>query len=97
MKHLLFLLFLFFTLSITQQASAQRYVVSGYVTDAETGESLIGANLFNEKTAEGSVANTYGFYSISLKPDSVYLRFSYVGYQSQRIPLALKRDTTLHI
>jgi hypothetical protein len=80
-----------------QRSASQRYSVSGYITDAESGESLLGANLLNEKTGEGSSANTYGFYSISLQPDSVILRFSYVGYQSQRIPLLLTKDTTLDI
>lgn len=93
MKKFILLLYLLLPLSVW----AQRSSVSGYITDAETGESLIGANLFNEKTGEGSSANTYGFYSISLKQDSVYLRFSYVGYQSKRIGLDLQQDTTLNI
>lgn len=76
---------------------AQRYSVSGYVRDAESGESLIGANVLNLKTMEETAANTFGFYSLTLKGDSIHLRYSYVGYEAQSKSLLLTKDTTLQI
>ena len=76
---------------------AQRYSVSGYIRDAETGESLIGANVLNVPVKEGTSANTYGFYSLSLKGDSVQIRYSFVGYESQQTNFFLQKDTVLHI
>ena len=76
---------------------AQRYSITGYITDAETGESLIGANVLNVPGREGSAANTYGFYSLTLKGEPVELRFSYVGYESQQISFLLSKDTVLNM
>lgn len=92
MKKILLLFLLFPSLLL-----AQRYSVSGYVRDAESGESLIGANVLNLKSLEGTAANTYGFYSLTLNADSVHLRFSYVGYEAQGQRLLLTKDTTLQI
>ena len=88
---------LLFCLLFPSLVLAQRYSVSGYVTDQESGESLIGANIFNPLTKEGTTSNTYGFYSLTLSGDSIQLRYSYVGYQSQQIALKLKKDTLLNV
>jgi outer membrane receptor for ferrienterochelin and colicin len=80
-----------------QRGAAQRFSVSGYITDAETGESLIGANILNIPGREGSAANTYGFYSLTLKPDSLQLRYSFVGYESKEVDFFLRKDTVLNI
>ena len=76
---------------------AQRHSVSGYITDAESGESLIGANVLNVPSREGSAANTYGFYSLTLQDGSVELRVSYVGYESQLVSFRLSKDTVMHV
>jgi hypothetical protein len=89
-----FLIFLLFCPSL---ALAQRYFVSGYVTDAESGEALIGANVVNPKTSEGTAVNTFGFYSITLGADSLRLRYSFVGYEPVAVNFLLTKDTTLNI
>jgi len=35
-------------------ASAQNYTLSGYIQDAETGEKLIGANIYNKANLKGT-------------------------------------------
>ena len=67
------------------------------MTEAETGESLIGVNVLNAPSHEGSAANTYGFYTLSLESDSVPLRFSYVGYESRQFSFLLTKDTVLQV
>ncbi|VAW16114.1 TonB-dependent receptor [hydrothermal vent metagenome] len=61
--------------------SAQTVTVSGYIFDAETGERLIGANIYDTTSKKGSVSNDYGFYSLSM-PESqeTILMISYLGY-----------------
>lgn len=76
MKNLL--LFLLFLSPIC--LLAQSHTVSGYVRDAETGESLIGANVFDKSTMKGTTTNHYGYYSVSFPYEQVHLVFSYVGY-----------------
>ncbi len=63
-----------------QRASSGRATVSGYVRDAETGETLLGANVALAGTATGTVTNTSGFYTLSLPAGPVRLTFSYIGY-----------------
>lgn len=75
----------------------QKFTISGYLSDAETGEMLIGANVYDFKSESGTVSNTYGFFSITLPSDSVYLSFSYVGYQPQTYALNLTEDVKLDI
>lgn len=43
---------------------AQRYTVSGYVTDAAAEETMIGATLYDRTSGNGTVTNAYGFYSL---------------------------------
>jgi len=73
--------------------------ISGYFTDADSGEPLLSANVIDLNTGQGALANTYGFYSLTLptEADSARLRFSYIGYQNQEITIALKENMTLNI
>ncbi|GIV31105.1 MAG: TonB-dependent receptor [Saprospiraceae bacterium] len=77
--------------------SAQRptATISGYVEDAQSGEKLIAANVFDERSLQGTVTNTYGFFSLTLPVDSVRLVVSYVGYQPQYFEFLLRKDTVL--
>ncbi|GJM61815.1 TonB-dependent receptor [Persicobacter diffluens] len=61
-----------------------KITISGYLSDARTGEHLIGASVYDQKSGNGAVTNAYGFYSLTIAPDSVDLYFSYVGYQNER-------------
>ena len=88
------LLLLFFT---NISPAQERIVISGYVRDAETGEALIGANIALRETGRGTIANQYGFYSLSLKPGFYNLVFSYVGYTTDTRAIRLGEDTQLTI
>ena len=96
MKNLLFCIFLLSVLFVNVQAQ-ESFTISGYISDEASGEALISANIFESTTNQGTVANTYGFYSITLPADSVYLVFSYIGYQPQTIGLNLTKDVNLNI
>ena len=88
---------------IVLRASEKRYTISGYVKDADTGESLIGANVVERTSRQGTSSNTYGFYSLTLaskdrsEADTVTVLFSYVGYQARAMQLVLSQDTTLNV
>ena len=81
----------------TLYGQGQRYTISGFVTDTEDGEKLIGANLYVYRLQAGTVTNNYGFYSLTLPADSVYLRVSYLGYQTRTLALNLTGDLALDI
>jgi len=82
---------------IESDPSVKRYSVSGHVKDSETGEDLFGASVLVVDLATGSVANEYGFYSISLPKGTYTLRFSYTGYESQTHKVTVEKDIVLDI
>jgi hypothetical protein len=73
--------------------------LSGYLTDAATGEPLLAANVIELKTGRGAVANTYGFYSLTLPADldTARLRYSYIGYASVDTTVTVVADRTLSV
>ncbi len=48
-----------------QNTEKDKATVSGYVKDKQTGETLIGANVFLKENKKGAVTNNYGFFSIT--------------------------------
>lgn len=83
-KTLIFLLLVFSTGLFAQQT-----VVSGVVRDAQTGETLIGANILYGPT-QGTVTDYDGKFSIRLNNGAYTFNFSYVGYE----PVVRKIDVT---
>lgn len=96
MRH--YLLLLSFLSVIIPASRAQKVTVSGYVTDAGSGESLIAANIYDKENPElGTSTNTYGFYSLSLDPGRHALVFSYLGYQTVEKQVDLTVDLRMNI
>lgn len=80
-------------LTCSQFAMAQQISVSGTVTDP-TGEPIIGATVMAQGTANGTVTDYEGNYTI--KADALgTLRFSYVGYETQTI--AIEQRTVINV
>jgi iron complex outermembrane receptor protein len=73
---------------------AQR-TITGTVTDAETGESLIGANILVVGSSTGTITNFDGTYSLNVSNDAKELEFSYTGYSSQRVEIG--SQTTIDV
>jgi len=71
--------------------------VSGYITDAQTGERLFAASVFEQNSGTGTSSNRFGFFSLSLPEGQVKLKFSFVGYTTQNRTISLKTDTLLKI
>jgi hypothetical protein len=76
--------------------SEQSFTIIGYVSDARTGERLLGANVFCGNRDDGTATNFYGFYSLTLSGGSVDFYSSYVGYNSQKRNFVLDSDTVIN-
>jgi len=86
-------LILFLGLLFSSSLSAQQnFTISGYVKDASTGETLIGANIVTENKLVGATTNEYGYYSLSLPQNSYTITYSYIGYQNQQFEIDLNKD-----
>ena len=69
-----------FCVSICLVSAQENFTISGYITDYESGETLIGATALVKELGNGAVSNEYGFYSISVPEGSYTLEFSYIGF-----------------
>ncbi len=56
--------------------------ISGTVTDAETGEPLIGTSILIQHTTVGTVTDMDGQFTINMPAGAHHLVFSYTGYQT---------------
>ncbi len=72
-----------------------KYTISGYIKDAENGETLIGATVFVRELRVGAAANIYGFYSLSLAPGKYTLEYSFMGYTRQIRQLDLNQNVVI--
>lgn len=89
-----FLLFTFLYLN----CQAQDRTLSGYIKDAQTGETLIGATLYcTTDFTLGTDANQYGFYSITLPQGTYTFKVSYIGYETQLLTIVLDKDIQKNI
>lgn len=67
---------------------SQARTISGTVTDAQTGETLIGVNVtYANDNSKGTVTDIDGKYVLTLEAGVKALRFSYVGYASKVVDI----------
>ncbi|WP_286844454.1 TonB-dependent receptor [Proteiniphilum sp. UBA5346] len=70
----------------------KRRNVVGQVVDAQTHETIIGANIRVEGTDRGTVTDIDGNFSISVSGSSDVLLITYIGYQDLRIEVDNRTD-----
>ena len=74
-------------------AAQKQFTISGTITDASSGEDLIGAMLrIKEKPSIGAISNVYGFYSVSLPQGTYTLVYTYVGFEQKAIKINIKAN-----
>ncbi len=78
-------------------AQAQKFTVSGNITDAANGEELIAATIRVQGKAMGVISNNYGFYSLTLDKGDYTLIFRYVGYEDIAKTITLNQNIKLDI
>lgn len=67
--------------------------ISGKVIDQD-GEAVIGANVIEKGTSNGTVTNLDGYFSIEV-PLSSILQFSYIGYNSQEVTVGNSNEINI--
>jgi hypothetical protein len=87
------ILFLFF---VPLSLSAQKVTLSGYIRDADNGESLVSGTVYIKEANQGGLSNNYGFYSVSVPPGKYTVIFSYVGYKTRRDTIDLTTSKTFN-
>jgi len=70
------------------QTNAQQITVKGNITDANSGEPLVGVNIVVEGTEIGAISDLSGQYSIQVPDQNSVLVFSYIGYLSTKVSVS---------
>lgn len=78
-------------------AASQTKTIAGYVTDASSGETLIGAYIMTPDGKRGTETNQYGYFVLSLPEGENQIIASYVSYTEKTLSFNLKKDTTVRI
>ncbi|MAB39887.1 MAG: hypothetical protein CL528_06310 [Aequorivita sp.] len=83
--------FLFF-LGTALAFSQEKFTISGTISEAETGETLIGVNVIIPSLQTGTVTNQYGYYSITLPKGEYEIVYSSIGFAAQKVQISLSEN-----
>lgn len=71
----------------------QKFTISGYIKDANTGENLIGATItIKELPGKGAGTNAYGFYSLTLPAGLYQVTAQFIGYATKAEQINLNQS-----
>ncbi|MBA2583398.1 MAG: TonB-dependent receptor [Bacteroidetes bacterium] len=93
-RYFLLTCFLFASSSLLAQ---NKFTISGYVKDDNTGEFLTGANIYVKEILKGATSNQYGFYSITLDKGEHTLIASFLGFQDYSQAILLNENKRINI
>lgn len=86
----------FYILPVFSSFAQTPVTISGYVTDASSGEKLTGATIFVSGSNKGTTTNEYGYFSLSLQPARVKIEARFVGFEPFFTELNLISDTIVN-
>jgi len=82
--------------AISATVNAQQISISGIVKDAGNGEPVLGVNIFEKGTTNGTITNFDGAFTLSI-PSNATLVIKYVGYSTQEILVAGKKNLVIQL
>ncbi len=86
------LILIFFVYTQSRLYCQEKVTLSGYVSDNENNETLIGVNVIIPNLKIGTTTNDYGFYSLTVPRGDYKLQISFLGYKNQEIDLIILSD-----
>ena len=91
-KQTIFLMFI----AATQCLAAATIQLSGFVRDAQNGEVLIGANVWEKHQHAGTTTDNRGYFSLKVNTPCK-LNISYIGYKTIELNILSTNDSLLNI
>ncbi|MGE5383609.1 MAG: carboxypeptidase-like regulatory domain-containing protein [Omnitrophica WOR_2 bacterium] len=67
---------------------AQAHKITGIVYDSDTKDGIPGVTIIEKGTQNGTITDIDGKFSISVASENSVLVVSFIGYQTQDIPIA---------
>ena len=77
--------------------SQNNITISGTITDAKNGETLIGASVYTPEFGIGTATNEYGFYSLKLPQGKIKIIYSFIGYSPIEKEIDLTKDLQINL
>lgn len=78
-------------------AAQEKATLSGTLTDARSGEAILGAKVFIPSTKQGAITNTYGFYSLTVPVGEYVVEFRASGIETTSKTIDLRSDKILNL
>jgi hypothetical protein len=78
---------IYFLASLLCAGQTYSQTLTGYVRDAESGESLSNVNIYSSNSGTYATSNEYGYFSLKLENCACPVNFSFVGYEAKEINL----------
>ena len=94
MKKIFLLVIFLFSLNINSQ---NNFTLSGYVLDSQTNELVIGASVIIDELNIGTITNSYGFFSITVKEGDYSVKTQNLGYKDDLQIISLNKNIILNI
>lgn len=91
-KKLLFLILLLGFQALCSQNQKNKFTISGTVSEASSGETLIGVNVIIPELQTGTTTNEYGFYSLTLEEGTYEITYSSLGFSSKNSTITLNQN-----
>ena len=91
------LVLLSFFISAQKAFGQKNYTISGTIKSKNNGESIIGASIKVLNTTYGTTSNEYGFYSISIVPNTYQIVYSALGKTPDTLSINLVSNTEKNI
>ena len=82
---------------VSKSNDGSRATISGYITDSETGEPVIGAVVYAEDLELGVVSDLDGYYVLSITKGSHILSFHFLGKKDIRYYVHLYSDGNMNV
>lgn len=73
------------------------FTISGFVEDSLSGERLVAATVYDLVSGKGTTTNEYGFYSLSIPRGRANLSFSYLGFNSRKYKINIRKNLRFNV
>ncbi len=74
------------TADLSSASGLQQQVITGKITDSQTGDPMPGVNIQVKGTTIGAITDISGKYTISVPNQNVTLIFSFIGFITEEVP-----------
>jgi hypothetical protein len=88
--------FILFAVLLFATSTYAQFTISGVVTEASTGDKLIGGNVYIPELALGAATDANGEYSITVDAGTYKLTCSYIGFDKIEQEVTVNADVTLN-